>query len=252
MFNRRDLIYIYDGSFDGLLTAIFDSFKNHELPLAITNDSNIQEDLFCEYKCIKTDTAKAKRVSKSISEKVSHEALTDIYYTYLSDTKNKGRICLEYVHTAFRFGKNVKSHMTIECVFSVISSIKRVKNEAHQFIEFIRFEELDGGVFYSKISPRCDILEIVSKHFQKRFPTMPWLIHDLTHNKCAVYNGNSLYITPAHSAPKLSRTDDELKFRKYWKRFYDTIEIKERHNERCRSSHMPKRFWDNMTEFNEL
>ena len=42
---------------------------------------------------------------------------------------------------------------------------------------------------------------------------------------------------------------EELKYRELFKMFYDTIEIKERHNERCRMNHMPKRFWKNMTEF---
>lgn len=41
----------------------------------------------------------------------------------------------------------------------------------------------------------------------------------------------------------------EARYRLLWKRFYDTIAIRERENPRCRMTHMPKRYWGTMTEF---
>ena len=43
--------------------------------------------------------------------------------------------------------------------------------------------------------------------------------------------------------------ETETSYRRLWKRFYDTIAIKERENPRCRQTHMPKRYWNTMTEF---
>ncbi|MFR7653399.1 MAG: DUF4130 domain-containing protein [Oscillospiraceae bacterium] len=40
----------------------------------------------------------------------------------------------------------------------------------------------------------------------------------------------------------------EQEFQALWKQFYDTLEIKARHNETCRMSHCPKRFWQDMPE----
>ena len=34
--------------------------------------------------------------------------------------------------------------------------------------------------------------------------------------------------------------------------FYDTIEVPGRRNHKCRMTHMPKRYWKHMTEFEEL
>ena len=45
--------------------------------------------------------------------------------------------------------------------------------------------------------------------------------------------------------------EEELAFRAMWRQFYDTIAIRERENPRCRMTHMPKRYWDMMTEFRE-
>jgi probable DNA metabolism protein len=41
---------------------------------------------------------------------------------------------------------------------------------------------------------------------------------------------------------------NELMYQSLWKRFYDTIAIEARYNPKCRMSHMPKRYWGNMTE----
>ena len=43
--------------------------------------------------------------------------------------------------------------------------------------------------------------------------------------------------------------ETEQQFRALWKRFYHTIGIEGRFNPKCRMTHMPKRYWENMTEF---
>lgn len=248
MSDRRDVIYLYDGSFDGLLTAIFKSYYNKEVPLAIEEDKNIQGAMFCDYLVVRTDLNKAERVSESICKKISYKAWENIYYTYLSDAPQKGRMCLDYVRAGFHFGSKVNMYMYVDCVAKVLEAVLRIKNEAHRFLEFIRFSELEGGIYYSEIEPECHVLPLVAPHFVKRFPNMPWIIHDTRRNLCMVYNGKECYMTDTDMAPKLNYTKNEMEYRKLWKKFYDSIEIKERHNERCRMGHMPKRYWKNMTE----
>ena len=47
----------------------------------------------------------------------------------------------------------------------------------------------------------------------------------------------------------LDRPDQaELQCQALWRRFYQTIAIPARHNPKCRMSHMPKRYWDNLPE----
>ena len=42
--------------------------------------------------------------------------------------------------------------------------------------------------------------------------------------------------------------ETERQFRALWKQFYHTIGIEGRYNPKCRMTHMPKRYWENMTE----
>ena len=251
MFNRRDIVYLYDGSFDGLLCAIFECYNSHEIPVSIEENNNVQQGLFLEYKIISTDEKKARRVSNAVSSKISRISLINLYYAYLSDAENKEIACLEYVITGFHFGSSVNSRLAIDCVSQVRDAVKRVKNEAHQYLGFVRFRELEGGIFYSEINPKCNILPAISKHFQSRFSNMPWIIYDKSHALCLVYNGKSCCLTPVEYTPNIKLSEDELKYEHFWKTFYNTIEIKERHNERCRMTHMPKRFWENLIEMQE-
>ena len=243
-----DIIYLYDGSFEGLLTSIFESYYNHVLPAAIEEDLNIQNALFCEYVKIETDFEKAERVSEAICGKISHKAWRNIYYTYLSDIKNKGRICLDYIRAGFKLGANVDLYLYVDYIAAVLNAESRVRCEAHSYLGFVRFSELEGGIYYSGIEPNCHVLPVIASHFVKRLPGQPWMIHDLKRNLCVVYNGKECYITSTNSMPKIRLSENETQWRRLWKKFYDTIE--ERHNERCRMSHMPKRLWKHLTELN--
>ena len=39
---RSDVTYVYDGSFEGLLTAVFESFESRELPCSIVAEDECQ------------------------------------------------------------------------------------------------------------------------------------------------------------------------------------------------------------------
>lgn len=244
----RDVTYLYDGSFDGLLTCIFESVYRREMPTSIEPAENVQQSIMRDYVYIASDEEKAQRVFDSIETKISHEALVFFYYVYLSDLEDKERILLEYLLAGYKLKNKLNSHLLLDCVNSVVATKQRVGNEAHNIKQFLRFSELANGVYYARISPRCRVLPIISSHFKHRFPTMPWIIHDCAHNECMVYNGKTCELHDAFSMPDLEYSENEMEYRRLWKSFYDTIEVKERHNERCRMNHMPKKYWRYMPE----
>ena len=61
MFDRADVIYQYDGSFDGLLCCVFESFEHKEIPADILAPGEHQAMLFL-IKNITTDEQRASRV----------------------------------------------------------------------------------------------------------------------------------------------------------------------------------------------
>ena len=229
MSDRRNIIYLYDGTFEGLLTAVFESFELHLFPCSIESTENGQQSLGAEYIHTNTDATKSERVLNRVLSDSGDRPLFDLYRCFLSNTPDKEMHIFNYIRACMKFKKSVNSRLTVECVNKVVSASQAVGSEAHLYTGFVRFSELENGVYYSRIEP--------------------FIIHDTARNQCLVYNGKTCLIHEGVDIPILHLSDSESEYRKMWKNFYDTIEIKERHNERCRMTHMPKRYWKFMTEF---
>lgn len=251
MLNGRNIIYTYDGGFYGLLSVVFECYYSHTMPYDIQPAENAQQNLFCETLFVKTDIKKAERVEKSITHKISYTALMNVYHAYLSCLDGKELHILNYIHMGYKFGKALNNHLALDCVAAVTTAARRALHEAHLFTGFVRFSELEGGIYYAKINPKCFVLPLIAEHFTHRYSSMPFLIHDGTHKMCLVWNGRECIIREVNSLPRLNFSENEREYRTLWKEFFDTIEIKERHNERCQNTMLPKWYRKNMHEFYE-
>ena len=78
------------------------------------------------------------------------------------------------------------------------------------------------------------------------------LIYDKTHQAALVYQNRQAKIVPLEGIAFPEADEMEEGYRALWKRFYKTISIEARENPRCRMTHMPKRYWENMTEMVEF
>ena len=61
----NEMIYLYDGSFEGLLCCIFDSYANKEILTAIFSDEDFAPTLF-PTRTVSTDAGHASRVLRKI------------------------------------------------------------------------------------------------------------------------------------------------------------------------------------------
>ena len=83
MFDRRDVMYSYDGTFDGFLCCVFASYTNKETPADIFSMRDRQPGLL---PCIgiTTDETNARRVLNSIPAKMGKNALEFLQYAFLT------------------------------------------------------------------------------------------------------------------------------------------------------------------------
>ena len=70
-----------------------------------------------------------------------------------------------------------------------------------------------------------------------------FLIYDRTHRELLIHQPGRWAILPAEDFAPAPPGQEEVTYRRLWRRFYDTIAIRERENPRCRMTNMPKRFW---------
>ena len=247
---QSDIVYRYDGSFDGLLCCVFESYEQKELPLNILSLDAEELSLFPARK-ISTDPQKAQRVLRSIPEKIGPAALTFVRHTFLTCFAQKELYTLLFLRLGYQHGPAVMNMLTNDVVSTLQKAVKHLGNESHLLKGFLRFSIINN-VLVGEIEPKNYVLPLMATHFCERYPEEKFLIHDRTHAMALVYKPHEAAIIPLTTLELAEADEEEQKFRRLWQLFYNTIAIKERYNPRCRMTHMPKRYWQCMTEFIRL
>jgi len=250
MLDGSDVVYIYDGSYQGLLTSVFEAYSRHETPVNICEDGIIQQGLLDRYLQVETDNEKANRVYNGIVKNAGYMVAENTFIAYLSFQEDKEIIILEYIRLAMIYKNNVDSYLTNKFVGLLTKMNLNTNREKHKFLGFIRFSVMEGGVQYAKIKPINNVLPLCAQHFTDRLRNIPFVIHDLNRDRAAVYDTKQLYYVNAEGFIPPEISDKEETYRELWRVFYKTICIEPRRNEKLRQQLMPKRYWDNITEMN--
>ncbi len=244
---RTDVIYRYDGSFAGLLTCVFESFYRKEMPYAILPPERRQEMLY-QKRHILTEKGKADRVFCSVREKISGDALYFVTRTFLTCLEDKEELILRFLHKGYRIGPKVMHMLTDHTVARMMAAVSHLEKEAHLFTGFVRFSEY-RGVLVAVIEPKNYVLPLLAPHFCDRLREEAFLLFDKTHKEVLLYRRGQREIVPMEEIVLPAASEKEVYYRTLWKLFYDTIAIESRYNPKGRQTHMPKRYWANMTEF---
>jgi probable DNA metabolism protein len=246
--DRTDLVYAYDGSFGGLMCCVFESYALKEIPRAI-RPPDVEDSLFNTAKWIKSDEQKADRVFNSIPLKISPQAQELVKLGFLTCAPNKEFLIYQFLRLGFKHGSKVMTMLTDDTVCALQKAVHHLTRESHKFKGFIRFS-IFGEVLVAVIEPKNFVLPLLSPHFCDRFRNETFMIYDKTHSMALIYRSQKaeLIFVDELTLPTVDAT--ELEYRRLWKQFYNTIAIEGRNNPRCRMSLMPKRYWGQMTEFN--
>ena len=242
-------ILIYDDTFEGLLTAIYDGFYSKEPLASIYGKIESNAPLFLgEILEVITDKDKFKKVRYSIINKIDFVALKKIYMVYLSNEKDNAMVIFKYLKIAFKLGHDVHSFLNV-CEIRLVDDInRRVTMECHRFEGFIRFNYIDKTFLYSSIEPDNDIVELLGDHFKNRFSREYFIIHDVSREKALIYNGISYEIISMDTDiyQKLKSHKDE--YANLWKAYFKSTTIQERTNIKLQCRMMPKRYWKHILE----
>ena len=133
---------------------------------------------------------------------------------------------------------------------SLLKAVRQLSGEVEQFRGFTRFSDFDG-VLGAEIEPKNRVLPVLRRHFCERYHNETFFLYDRTHCEALLYSGGVSRIVPLNHFEMAQPDEVEAGYRRLWRRFYDTVAIEARKNEKLRMTHMPKRYWGMMTEFQD-
>lgn len=247
---RTNIVYRYDGTFQGFLCCVFQCFAQKELPCAIEPWDAPQETLF-PVRAVETVPEEAERVARSIPAKMSPEAYELVRTVFLSCLEEKEQKLLRFLLMGYRLGPKAIKLTGQETVHVLHKAALHLANEAHLLLGFLRFSDF-GGFLAAEIAPKNNVLPKIAPHFCSRFSGENFLIWDKVHKLGFVHQKTGEYRFFEADKVDLPQPDEtELAYRELWREFYETIAIEGRKNPKLRRTHMPMRYWPEMTEFQQ-
>jgi len=236
-------VYLYDGSFEGFLTLIYQSYYQKKPALKIIKDKK-EIGLLDEVIEITTDAKRAEKVHQSLKEKFETKNYNKIFHTFLCNEREFEKALYDFIVIGFKNQKNLANinHPSIHYLEKLEHEYFRY---VHKMYGFVRFEELEDEMLYAKIESKFNILPFLGKHFSKRLDGCDFIIHD-TKRELAYTNG-IIHQVADFETPTLS--ENEAKFQKLWKLFFEKVSIKERKNPKLQQNWVPLLYRKYMTEF---
>ncbi len=251
------LVFVYDGSFEGLLTCIFEGYNRKSFPEGIHAHGKQLQDMFSETVSVESDSGKANRVWKGIQQKLTVKNRQLLYYAFLSEAEGMEMNILRFVQRLFTEKVTIETDFGDQDVLEVVQNARKVKKEAMRMMQFVRFQQTKDGLFFCGIEPLYDVLPLVLEHFRKRFADQKWLLYDLKRNYGAFYDKMNVEEVELSSSEINRQTgqvnenvlnEGDAFYQTLWKSYFKNISISERKNLRLQRQHMPRRFWKYLTE----
>lgn len=239
-------IYLYDSSFEGFLTAVFESYKTKG---GIRKENAFVPDMFASTIRVETDPEKADRVWAGLSKKLSADALHQYFSVFLSELENVEDQLLNYTRYVFENQVSVERDFGNHFVLFVAQTARKVHREKHRMEAFVRFQLTKDGIYFSLVSPDYNVLPLIIKHFKDRYADQRWMIYDKVRNY-GIYYDLEKVDTVWMEMDKQEGIWDETEgdYQALWQTYYKGANIAGRVNRKLQLQHMPKRYWKYLPE----
>jgi probable DNA metabolism protein len=245
---------IYDGTFEGLLTAVFEIYEQRLTHVRMQKGEWRNTALFENVIKVVTENTRATRVLKGLKQKISAQGLQRLYAAHMAEMEAEDDNLIGYIRYVFDSPQNVEEDYGNKYVMRVSEIVRMVRREKHRMEAFIRFQELKDKTYYSTIEPDFNVLPLLIKHFRNRYADQKWIIYDIRRNYGLYYDLHetqyiSLDFATVNPGNVISAYDDnEAVYQELWRNYFTSVNIPARKNTKLHLRHVPKRYWKHLTE----
>ena len=245
-------ILLYDGSFDGFLSSVFEIYARRIDSPIIKKESEFQDVLFDTSETVISNVNNAKRVWNGIKKLLKSNGCNTLYYAFLSEIDGVENTLFNVIKYAFDSQQNIISDFSNADVLALSKTAKKVGREKHRMEAFVRFQQTKDDIFFSNIEPDFNVLPLIIKHFTSRYADQKWIIHDLKRKYGLFYNLIKTEVITLdfniNSIKEELFTSEENQYETLWKDYFKSTNIESRKNMLLHVRHVPKRYWKYLSE----
>lgn len=248
---------VCEDSLEGIFTGIYEAYAlrepHEQLHIQIGEEENLR--LFAVYIPVKADSAKAVKVSNTIYRELGEETYLAICHAIAGTDTDKGEAVYKtiVIGLGMRNKRQVMGNLANPYVHRVFELNRNSSNEIHRWKEFLRFQELENGIMFAKIGPKCDVVTFIMPHFADRLPLIDFIIYDETRGIFGVHPASKQWYLVTdkeldlESLEKYSKEEEDYQELFYY--FCHKIAIKERMNLKLQMNMLPLWYQEYMVEF---
>ncbi|MDR1736774.1 MAG: TIGR03915 family putative DNA repair protein [Oscillospiraceae bacterium] len=239
---------IYDGTWEGLLCAVFHVFAHREGEWSIRRGEAELPGLFpAEYAAV--DAQKARRVEGGM-KKLGRDVPEQLYTAWLSEFEGVEDAIAGFMRVGFDEGIDPNINLLHPDVRLVRKAFQAAGWEAQRMRQFVRFVKAPGPVFVADIEPVCNVLTLIAAHFHGRFNDQRFIIRDIRRRLALISRPEGWHISDLgqESLPPLP---EDGAFEQMWRGYFKAISNPARKNKKLQQKFIPLRYRAHLTEFQE-
>jgi probable DNA metabolism protein len=245
----------YDGTFEGLLSAVFEIYDRRLTHVKMEKEETYTSALFEDKLKIATDEVRAGRVLKGLRQKLSATGIQRLYIAHMAGIAGEDDNVVGYIRYAFDAGQNIEEDYGNKYVMRISEIVQMMRRERHRMEAFVRFQKLKDNTFYAVIQPDFNVLPMLIRHFRDRYADQKWIIYDMKRGYGLHYDLHdtqfiSMEFSSVHNAANVLAAfeQDEGIYQHLLKNYFQSVNIPARKNTKLHLRHIPKRYWKHLTE----
>jgi len=251
------VVYQCEDSLESIFTAIYNAYeeKRDHNDTEICLDEELQ--LFAEYVKVRADEEKTIKVIRTLERQFGRDDYLWLCYALCSEGEDKAQAVYQTIVDGLH-RKVSKGHLFDNLanfyVNRAFALARGVRRECQHYQGFVRFQELEDSILYSKIEPKNNIIAYILPHFSDRFPLENFMIYDAGRGILGIHPaGKQWYLVrncnSLEGQERLRLSEREREYEELFRYFCCKIGIEERKNPVLQRTMLPLRFRENMVEF---
>ena len=251
------IIYRCEDTLESVFTAIYQAYeekRNHDdTLLSLSNDPC----LFSLYIVVEADEDKTRKVMGTLQRRFGLEDTERLCMAMASNDEEKAQAVYRTVVQGLRYKcrpGHLFDNLADRDIHKAFALGRGVSTEAGHQKQFLRFQELDNGILFSRIGPKNDVMVFLMPHFADRLPIENFVIYDEKRNLFGIHPaGKKWYLLRGEERDNcldIRYSDTEQQYQELFRQFCHTITIEDRRNRKLQTGMLPLRFREYMVEFN--